>query len=256
MSGNRTSGHVEKAGCAHEHSHAHAHALVCAWVCSGARRTRSASTSCGGPLSTTARCKSIAARRSCMTLRAGCCAVHVACHFTYVARCALHAACHMLHVAGCIAHVVRCMPDVARCVLRAAGCMLHDQAMLHVACRASLRRLQLLRRALGIPEGRPERILQGRVGAPCPHLHRDWAHPAHVCARTAHTPAHICTGTALTASLIRTATAARRSARRRRRRRAPQCRRSWSRASASPSSLLAALTPRRARSRRWPCGRR
>jgi hypothetical protein len=31
-----------------------------------------------------------------------------------------------------------------------------------------------------------------------PHLRRDWAHPAHVCAGTALAPAHICAGTGLT----------------------------------------------------------
>jgi hypothetical protein len=29
-----------------------------------------------------------------------------------------------------------------------------------------------------------------------PHLHQDWAHPAHICAGTGLTPTHICTGTA------------------------------------------------------------
>jgi hypothetical protein len=33
-----------------------------------------------------------------------------------------------------------------------------------------------------------------------PHLHRDWAHPCHLCARTGLTPCHICAGTGLTAA--------------------------------------------------------
>jgi hypothetical protein len=48
-----------------------------------------------------------------------------------------------------------------------------------------------------------------RPGSPRPHLHRDWAHPAHICTRTGLTPphscatagahsCHICTGTGLT----------------------------------------------------------
>ena len=28
-----------------------------------------------------------------------------------------------------------------------------------------------------------------------PHLHRDWAHPCHICTGTGLTPVHICTGT-------------------------------------------------------------
>jgi hypothetical protein len=36
-----------------------------------------------------------------------------------------------------------------------------------------------------------------RLGAPPPHLHRDWAHPRHICTDTGPTPAHICTGTGL-----------------------------------------------------------
>jgi hypothetical protein len=35
------------------------------------------------------------------------------------------------------------------------------------------------------------------VGAPAarrPHLHRDWAHPCHICAGTGLAPSHICTG--------------------------------------------------------------
>ncbi len=46
------------------------------------------------------------------------------------------------------------------------------------------------------------------LGPPHPHLHRDWAHPIHICTRTGPThphlhqdwahPAHICTGTAPT----------------------------------------------------------
>jgi hypothetical protein len=33
------------------------------------------------------------------------------------------------------------------------------------------------------------------VGSPLPHLHRDWAHPCHICTGTERSPAHICTET-------------------------------------------------------------
>jgi hypothetical protein len=35
------------------------------------------------------------------------------------------------------------------------------------------------------------------LGPPRPHLHRDWAHPVHICAGTGLAPAHICAGTGL-----------------------------------------------------------
>ena len=55
---------------------------------------------------------------------------------------------------------------------------------------------------------RRERLAVVLCGAPLPHLHRDWAHPCHICTRTrsplphlhrdwAH-PCHICAGTGLT----------------------------------------------------------
>jgi hypothetical protein len=33
----------------------------------------------------------------------------------------------------------------------------------------------------------------GGLGAPLPHLHRDWAHPRHICTGTGLTPTHMCT---------------------------------------------------------------
>ncbi len=37
--------------------------------------------------------------------------------------------------------------------------------------------------------------LSGYLVTTFPHLRRDWAHPAHICAGTGPTPAHICAGT-------------------------------------------------------------
>ena len=50
-------------------------------------------------------------------------------------------------------------------------------------------------------------------GPPRPHLHRDWAHPAHICTGTGLTPAHICTGTGLTPAHICTGTTGSRTSR-------------------------------------------
>jgi hypothetical protein len=44
------------------------------------------------------------------------------------------------------------------------------------------------------------------LGSPLPHLHRDWAHPCHICAGTGLTPAHICAGIGPTLAHIRAGT--------------------------------------------------
>ncbi len=49
------------------------------------------------------------------------------------------------------------------------------------------------------PGSRPATSAQG-LGSPLPHLHRDWAHPCHVCAGTWLTPCHICTRTPATSA--------------------------------------------------------
>ena len=51
------------------------------------------------------------------------------------------------------------------------------------------------------------------LGSPRPHLHRDWAHPSHICTGTGLTPAHICTGTGLTPAHICTGTTGSRTSR-------------------------------------------
>jgi hypothetical protein len=40
--------------------------------------------------------------------------------------------------------------------------------------------------------------VQAGLGSPQPHLHRDWAHPSHICTVTWLTPAHIFTRNGLT----------------------------------------------------------
>ena len=41
-------------------------------------------------------------------------------------------------------------------------------------------------------------VMDGRVmvGSPAPYLHRDWAHPCHICTGTGN-PCHLCAGTGL-----------------------------------------------------------
>ncbi len=41
--------------------------------------------------------------------------------------------------------------------------------------------------------GSPPATSAPGLGSPRPHLHRDWAHPAHICTAAGLTPAHICT---------------------------------------------------------------
>ena len=85
-------------------------------------------------------------------------------------------ACGMLNVARCMLHVARCM--------------------LHVAIRANHTWPTRLR--AGRLRARPSSDVLDRgilLLPPLPHLHRDWAHPCHIC--TGAAPSHICTGTRL-----------------------------------------------------------
>ena len=40
------------------------------------------------------------------------------------------------------------------------------------------------------------------LGSPLPLLHRDWAHPCHICTGTGLTPCHICTGTGVCQQVV------------------------------------------------------
>ena len=85
----------------------------------------------------------------------------------------------------------------SRCTSPAAA-----SASRRCSCTSTVRRSAARRtfrsRSCGSTRPRVERsslTTETRSALPLPHLRRDWAHPAHICAGTGLTPAHIGTGT-------------------------------------------------------------
>ena len=128
--------------------------------------------------------------------------VGVACWALHVGRCMLHVGHCMLHVGHFMLHVGCCMFLVACCTRHLACCMLPLLADDHHV-RSGGRQADgeskaqpLLQWLLGSHEasmarrshlashtlGRP--LPHTRLGSPLPHLHRDRAHPCHICTGT------------------------------------------------------------------------
>ncbi len=127
-------------------------------------------------------------------------------HATHTLQHATHTRQHATHT---MQHATHNMQHATHTMQHATHTMQHaTHTMQHAACALSgtpIRR---------VPPFRPDAHLRHRPGA-CrllchigtgtglapPFLHRDWAHPSHICTGTRLAPSHICTGTALTTAM-------------------------------------------------------